>query len=514
MANFAAKNASRGLVRLSRSHMGLMTLIVLWCAIGAMADVLGGSLLKSDEQLHLLDSYSVISESTYQQHPDLYDAQKSAVEGSFYAAIVDTLQAKLLFSGYEGFYAPYENVYPSGVFYDVSFGNITEVSRLSVPVGSGQTNALIPINAAERYIAISRYTPVGFVSPYVTHSYIIYLHNYSALGVVDQSPAAAYDMSGLAPNFYNKSVAYTGLSGISSDGKFVIGTYAVGLPVLGAVTGQKHVILRVASDHSGLTPVVTIDTVPTGFARLFSFPQKTVLFPTTADPTKYHFVSADNSWNLTAPLGFTAGVSSYIFDSVANTLTLVDSEPVAQYIQGFDVDRKNGIVYTITNEVSSNGVSTLQFARTPYANAAVDKDSELRAWKLDISGNLTYLGGLELASDGIQVHPSPNGKYLAITYASIIGNDVQYTNFTGLGNISRTYSPTTLNLYKVKLDKDGVLSLDLRDTSSASPLTFGLAFDAKSALLGVAGQSTYRVLPNGYRAGQKDTQLYEVVDHS
>lgn len=444
----------------------------------------------------------------------MYDAQKSAVEGSFYAAIVDTIQAKLLFSGYEGFYAPYVDVYPSAVFYDVSNSDIVETSRLWVPQGSGQTNALIPPTAARRYVAISRYTPVGVVSPYVTHKFIIYIYNYSADGIIDSVPVATYDMSALAPNFYNKSVAYTGLSGISVDGKYLMVTYAVGLPILGAVTGQKHAILSVSDDHSTLTPVAILDTLPTGFPRLYSFPQKTVLYPTAADSTKYHFVSADNSWNLTSPLGFTASITSYIFDSVASTVSFVAADPVAQYIQGFDVDRKNGLVYTITNEVSSDGISTLQFPRVPYANAATDKDSELRAWKLDSLGNLTYKGGINLGSDGIQVHPSPNGKFLAVTFAPIIGNDVQYTNFTALGNISRTYSPNTLALYKVKLDKDDKLWLDVRDITGASPLTFGLAFDASSSLLGVAGQSTYRNLSPSHRAGQKDTQLYKLLDYS
>lgn len=485
--------------------------VVSLTVLAVLSLVVGNSLLASDFHLDLRSSSSVISPSKYQQYPDLYSAQSSALQGSFYAAVIETSTTKLLFSGYEGFYAPYPDVYPSAVLYNVSGHELLETSRLFVPAGSGQTNALISSDPNNRYIAISRYTPIGFVSPYVTHSFIIYLHNYSVDGVIDPISCASYDLSQLAPNFYNKSIAYTGLSGISSDGKWLLATYAVGYPYIGGVTGQKHVLLRVADDHTSLTASVTIDTLPTGFNSLFSFPQKNVLFPTISDPTKYHFVSADNSWNLTDPLGFTSSVSSYIFDSIANTLTFVDSSFIAQYIQGFSVDHKNHLVYTISNEVSSNGVSTLQFARVPYNNAAADKDSELRAWKLNVDGKLLYQGGLELGSDGIQVQPSPNGKFLAVTYASIIGNDVQYTTFTGLGNISRIYSPTVVNLYKVKVTGKGV-SLDLLDTSSASPLSFGLAFDSDSCMLAVAGQSTYRVLPNGYRAGQKDTQIYEISE--
>lgn len=470
------------------------------------------SLLNSDIQLKLKGSYSSISQSKYQQYPDIYSAQSSNVQGSFSATLFETSTTKLLFAGYEGFYAPYPDVYPSAVFYNVEGGNVVEVSRLSVPAGAGQTNAFVSTTPGNRYVAITRYIPIGFVSPYASHNFILYIHNYSDAGVIDPVPTLVYNLANLAPaNFYNKSVSYTGLSGISVKGDVLQVTYAVGLPYLGAITGQKHALLKVSSDHASVTLSVAVDTLPTGFPSLYSFPQKTVLFQTCYDNNKYHFVSADNSWNITSPLGFTASVSSYIFDSVANTLVLADSSAVAQYIQGFSVDRKNNIVYAITNEVSSDGVSVLQFPRVPYVNNASDKDTELHAWKLNNNGKLDYQGGLELASDGIQVEPSPNGKYLAVSYAGIIGNEVQYTSFTGLGNISRVFSPNTVNLYKVKVSPHGV-SLNLLDTSSASPLSFGLAFDAKSKALAVVGQSTYRVLPGGYRVGQKDTQLYEISD--
>lgn len=485
----------------------LLLAAVLTCIAYTLAI---SSLLKSDVQLDLLSSYSTISQSKYQQYPDLYDSQKSTIQGSFSASLFETSQAKLLFSGCENFYAPYADTYPSVVFYNVSSDSIVEASRLSVPAGTGQTNGLVSTTANNRYVAISRYTPIGFVSPFVSQSFQIYIYNYSEAGIIGSTPVTVYDMSQLAVNFYSSSVSYNGLSGISSDGKWLMATYAVGFPIIGAITGQKHVLLRVSSDHATITASVTIDTLPTGFPRLFSFPQKTVLYPTASNPTKYHFVSADNSWNLTSPLGFTASVTSYIFDSVANTLTFADSSYVAQYIEGFDVDSKNSIVYSITNEVSSNGVSTLQFPRIPYDNAAVDKNSELRAWKLSDNGNLTYRGGLEIGGDGVQVRPSPNGKYLAVTYAGIIDNDVEYTTFVGFGNISRTYAPTVVNLYQVKA-RDDYLSLDLLDSSPASPLSFGLTFDAQSSELAVVGQSTYRVLPNGFNVGQKDVQLYRLL---
>ncbi len=488
-----------------------MRVLFLICTLLICSVLADGNLLLTDAQLVLKASATTISAETFEEHPDLYDYIGAHAQGSFFAAFIKTAKKELVFSGYEGFYAPYPNTYPSAIFYEVVNGTLVETSRLAYPVGTGQTNALIAPLGNRNYIVTSPNIPVGSVTAMTTHRYPLRLHNYTDTGIISQTANYEMDLSVLHPNFYNATLAYNGLCGISSDGKYALITYATGANIPGAITGQKHHILKVNSNNGGFTSAASTDTYPTGIPRLYSFPQKCLMVPFLFNSNKYHYICGENSFNLTVPTGLIAHLVSYVFDVNAGTLTRVDAVPVSQYIQGIDVDSKNMIVYINVVETASTGLSIRQFPRASYPNNAANSNYQLIALRINpLTGKLTAKGGINYNGDGIGVQASPCGNYLAVTNTPITGNDVFTHNFPGLGNVARIYSPSTLNLYRVYQTILGDIRLKLLDVTSGSPLTFGLAFDNKSERLVVFGQATYRRISGTMVAGQKDVQLYDI----
>lgn len=491
------------------SKLQVSVAILLLCLLTISSAT--SSVLKSKVKATLLDARSSIPVSKFQTYGSLMDAVSTSVQGSFHARVVEGVGYKLAGSGFENFYPPFPEVYPQAVIYDISQDSLIETDRIYGPVGVACTNALFSDDPENLFIATSTFKPSGpIISMYVPQDFPINMYRYYVNGTIDKTPVYTFDMSTLHPEFYNKSAAYTGLAAISKDSKYLMATYALGVN-FPFITGQKMTLLKVESDLS-LTVAATIDHRPSGIAGFQSFPQGLEMVRLD-NSTKYLLFSAENSWNLFNPLGLTAQVATYMFDSADNSLVVVDTDWVSQYMQGYAVDTVNKLFYTFSNEVSSDGISTHQFARSPYNNPSTDKDSELRVWGYEDDGTLTYLGGVDMGVDGIQVRPSNNGDLLALTYNPIIGTDIFLTNFTSLGPYSRRYTPTTLAFFEVTKKTGEPLKLTLESLSGAAPLSFGLAFDAADEYFTIFGQSTYRFTPGvgaAMTAGQKDAALYKI----
>ena len=485
--------------------VGLFTVLLVIASVNA-------GILKSKVTLNLLDSVSSMPVQNFTLYPNLTDAVATSVQGAFNARILDLGAKKIALTGSENFYAPFANVYSTAVSYDITNGLLNEVSRLFVPKNVGTSNTVISPNPLKRYVATSRYQSVFSTVFYLPHIYTIQLNSFDANGVINQTPSLVFNMLSLNPLFYNDTIAYNGICGVSDDGKYLLNTYALRSGYPGLIIGQKYAMMKVADDLSSLDLKATIDTAPTGIPSLYSFCQGSVMWKLKNSNTKYGVVIAEDSWNFTNILGLTAQISYYVFDEADNSFVHKASDWVSQYIQGYDVDTNKGRVYTISNAVSSDGVVPQQNARMPYDNPSVDKDSELRVWKLDENAEtLTYKGGVNLNMDGIQVNAAKDGRKLLVTAAPAIAVDIFLTPFPALGAYSFRYGNTVVTAYRVS--GEGDVNLNQESQSSASPLAFGLAFDDSCELALVCGQSTYLSL-DGNLVGMKNTQLYEITDDS
>lgn len=476
------------------------------------------NLLRSKRLLELKDSYSSIPLSLFAQYPNLSDDLSGAVAGVFNSTFVNDSNTRRLFTGYENFYVATANTYPALVSYDTTDDKLTEVSRVYVKQYSGTANTVLSSNPERRYGIVSTYQSIAAPRiPFIKNSFILDVHTYDQNGVFVQNPVLSYDIKQLDPNYYDASISYNGLAGISTDAKYILVTYAVGGPAVGAVTGQKLEIMEISQDGTTLTSRAKIDTPPTEKPGLHSFPQGSIMFLQKNSTTKYNIISAMNSWNLANALGTTSQMSYFVFDSVADTLVLKDTQWVSQYIQGYDVDIANMLAWSVTNSTNTINVSIKQNGYLPYDNPAIDKDYELKAWKINETlGKIVYNGGVSLKQDGIQVRASPNGKVLAITSSPVILTDVYPSTANALSPIAGRYGPCVLKVYRLR--KNG--SLEECDSSAASPLSFGLAWSEDSATLAVSGQTVYRTVtvqtPFGAStrtAGIKSDQLYNVIDN-
>lgn len=470
------------------------------------------NILKTKNELTLIDSISSIPKSQFIAQSDLIDSVSATVQGAFNSTFVQDSGKRRLLVGYENFYATAANTFPALVSYDTTNDQLTEVSRVYCRNSTGLSNSVVSASNTLRYGASSTYAGIYVPGvPFLPNTFSIELHTYDANGVFSQSPSVAFNLKQLDVDFYDATISYNGLAGISTDGEYLIATYATG-SIPGLITGQKLQILKVAADCTALSAKAKIETPVTNIPNMYSFPQGAIMWKQAVESTKYNIISAMNSWNFSNPLGKTSQMAYYVYDTVTDTLELKSTEWVSQYIQGFDVNITNSTAYSVTNSVSENGISILQNARAPFNNPAVDKSYELKLWKIDENaGTISYSGGTDMNRDGVQIRSSHDGKTLAVTSSPAIANDVFITSANPLSPIANRYGPSIVKTYKIAGDfiEDG-------DTAAASPLAFGLAWTDDDSILAVSGQATFRQIslsspPMTSSAGMKSDQLYTVA---
>lgn len=457
--------------------------------------------------INLQSSISVTPIETYLSNPSLADDFASTIQGAFNGGFVeDSVTSQLSYiQAYENGYATVDNIFPALVSYGVSpDGNLTSfpTSIIYCPIGTGISAGVISDAPGFEYGAISTYSnalggSTGFSTP---HEFRIQMHRFSN-GVFEPTPFVDVDMAEIATfafggiKYYNASLSYNGIAGVSSDGKYVVLTYAVGLDRAAIIMSQVLIVCRVNAEMGTLEVVATI-TTPATFLPNFqvnpnlslpynSFPQTSRMWKT--GPTTYTLVVAYNSWVLLDPLGKTSQVTVYVVDVDAGTIEQRSTDFVPQYIQGMDVNEERNQVYA-----NLNGVTTGPSARTidnrPYVNSAVDKDSEFRVWDITSTNELRYVGGLDTGMDGVQVHWITGTNMIALTSSPVVFVDVFATGTSSTSSVARRWLPGVVQIYK----RRGSKKFSLESSSPTAALPFAIA--SKNGLLAVGGQGTYRKL--------------------
>lgn len=470
------------------------------------------TILKSDVLLTLLDSISVFTPAQFNTlTPNLYDAVDATTEGPFNSTFLDINGNRFLVVGYENFYAPYANVFPSLVMYNTTNNTLVETSRVTATLNTGSSNTVISSNPNALYAIQSTYTALSQEGAFGQNAFNLNFFSFNDQGIINPTPIT-YNMNIFNQNLYTSTVAYNAVSTISDDSKYAIVTYATANNT-GGIDEQYIQIVQVNTNLT-IVPKASILTPNTNIPGLVSFPQYTKMYRQKCNPSVYNIVSAMDSWNIPYITGLTAQVAYYTYDSVADVLTLIGTVWVSEYIQGFDVDINNGVAFTITNLVSNTGISVAQAPNSPYNNPAVDKSYELKAYIIDENVGIRYVGGAKLDRDGFQVKFSHNGNILAVTSAPVGVNDLFATTINPVAPYANRYAPAIVQTFTVKRiydSSDRIVAVNIKeqDTRPTSPLSFGLAWSRDDSLLAVSGQATYRQISTDI-VGQKSNQLYQI----
>lgn len=495
--------------------MKLQLLVALVGALFVFSTAI--DLLDSDAELLLLDSQSAIPIAAFVGNPELADALQAQTEGCFNSEYLVVGNNKFVIQGYENLYPAFAGN-PLFVAYNVSADTLVETSRIVCPTLVTSTNAIVSPNSALRYVGYGSAIPVYPGLPveevaFVPQDYVLFLFQYDLHGVFNQTPVVSFQLSSLSNNLYNQSIAYNGFAGVSNDGLYVVATYALGSEPE-VITGQKLDVLKVhatsAGAVTGLSSAAKTNTAPTGIPGLYSFPQGLEMWQDAWNTSLYHLIVAENSWNFPFITGLTSQISYYQFVTSGSFERIVSQE-VQGYIQGFGVDTVNNLVYTITPlTVPVGSPSVEQTPNTPWENGAPDPQNNLRVYRLSTSaGTLTYLGGLNLQQDGVQVRPSNDGSLIAVTTGSVTADDIFNTTYDALGTAANHYAPNEVTVYSVLGNNN--LRLRLESQSAASPLSFCLAWSPDDSRLAVGGEPTYRNnTANFLFTGQQNVQLYNV----
>lgn len=485
-------------------------MLLLLLISGNHAQDTSAPMLRADAKLRLLDAYSAIPVEEFLNIPDLQKRLGAAVQGGWVAEFV---RDDLVATGYENFYNS-DNVFPGVVLYNTTDDQLVETDRVPVPAFAGLASSAVSANADRPLTAMSLYESVGVPGvAFLPHRYTIRIDRFNVqTGQFDDAPALEFDLSQVDDDIYNATIAYNGVAGMSKDGRYLLLTYGIGVPAppgfpFGQVlTGNRYAMAELAADGSSLTVLAILDSPPTDKVGLHSFPQKAIMTPMKSDSTVYNVLVPTNSWNLAAPFGTTAQMCYYTFDTKTNAFAAHGCVWAPQYIQGAGYDTERGRFYGICNGVTDNGLSANQIQRQPYDNPAVDKSYNLRMHAINEQARtITYRGGVNTYSDGIQVQPSRDGKTLFTVTAPAIFNSVFSTASNPISPVGRLFAPNTGTTYSVR--GNGVLVM--QDSAALAPLTFGVGFDSTGNRVAVSGQDTYAQL-DGVFAGLQGNQLFEL----
>jgi hypothetical protein len=454
------------------------------------------TLFGTNTGLKLRGADSVIPPEDFKQNPSLSVDVYSKLTGAFTSIIRDDIS----YDAHETYYASLSNIYPALVSYNISTG-LKEIDRVSARINVGIANGAI---APERnYGVISTYESTVPQYPVAEHIFKLEFHNISN-GHFDQTPVV-FDLANLDPNYYNASLGYNNLMGISTDGQYAIVTYAVSpTNQIGVITGQNIEVLRINSDLS-VTSVAKSSLPDPGIPGLAPFSVGAIAWE--SENGKYSIEASVNSWNLQVPLGANSRMAHYTFDPLDQSLTLDDTFWVPQYIEDFDVDLTTGDVYVALESVSI-GPSIYQFPLPVYNNDAIDKNSELQVIKY-VNDEYTHKLGVDLEEYAVQVRVSHDGKKLALVTASSIAAYVDGAKLSPLGAPTRITSTNEVKIARIfKLFNK--VYLDLKSFAPAPDFSLGLAFSEDDNVLSVAGITSYQNV-SGVLNGEKGKVLYDLV---
>jgi len=305
-----------------------------------------------------------------------------------------------------------------------------------------------------------------------------------ANGEINQVPLSSLDMSTLDPDFYSMTAAYSGIGGMSDDGKYVVVSYTVGNFFFG--TAEQKLEVLSLSETGVLASVVKVTLPPADVFPMVHFTQKVRMVEDAAG--HYIVVIGANSYNIALGdlFGQTGAMLTYHFNSAASTLVLTGNVPNNHYVQGFDISPNHRRICAVTNLVQ--GAETPLVRRQHYQNAATDNVNELRVFSYIPSqttpGALALIQTKKLNENGINVRYSGNGKMLALVtspslYATILPNPLIP------GASFPVYSPGTVRIVNAQGDKYQAASL----SGLVSPLPFGVTWTDGDANIIVGGQS-------------------------
>ncbi|MCA1799897.1 MAG: hypothetical protein LC650_01200 [Actinobacteria bacterium] len=500
------------MVRISFKYLAGLALVVVALTLNPVAADHGSddSMLKSKAKLTTLDAYSAIPIDDFITIPDLQRRVGTAAQGGWVAEFVTD---NVVATGFENLYN-IDNVFPGVILYNTFGDELAETDRIQVPPFVGLASSAVSANEARPLTAMSFYESVGLPGvAFLPHKYTVRIDRFDVqTGQFDATPALEYDLSQVDPDFYNATIAYNGVAGMSKDGRYLVLTYGTGTPAPPGfpfsqfLTGNRYAIAELAADGSSLTILAILDSPPTGKPGIFSFAQKAIMTPMKRDGSVYNVLIATDSWNLQAPFGTTAQMCYYTFDTATNAFDEHGCVWAPEYIQGVGYDTENQLLYGIGNRIADGDITASQIPRTPYDNPAEDKTYNLRIHEIDEKKReISYKGGLDTQSDGIQVQPSRDGKTLMTVTAPAITTSVFSTMNNPLSTIGRLFSPNMATTYTVR----GKGKLEMQDSAVVAPLTFGIGFDSSGDRAFMSGQDTY-VDVDGNVAGLKGNQLFGI----
>ena len=313
--------------------------------------------------LRLLGGTYAVPLYSYLLDPTLAATTNDWIEGAFDAqALGDNLFAV----GYENFYSPYDNLWPTMIITNHSDGNIVETSRLSCPIRMGTTNAIASRNPARPYAVISRMTPKNATGPLelsepAVFTILIYPINWET-GVISQVTSLSLDMKTLDPYLYDLTASYNGIAGLSEDGSRLVLTWA-SLAIVGGnvVPVQKLAVFSINVAGTAITQL-SVDVFPNPPAPTYLY------FTQRALMSGNDIVICANSYSVTGqidPYGVTGSLITYNFNPSAGSLSITAVEPYPQYCQGFDVNHgKNRIAIILSHIAGANG-SLCQWSNGP-----------------------------------------------------------------------------------------------------------------------------------------------------
>jgi hypothetical protein len=452
------------------------------------------------DNLKLKAADSVIPGTAFEENPTLSTDVYSKLTGAFTSDISGNISIDM----HETYYANLSDTYPAAVSYNLSkelgHGGLEEIDRISARVNVGISNGAISQEC--NYVVISTYESSVPQFPIAPHIFKLEFHRV-VNGIFDKTPVV-FNLADLDPNYYNATLAYNNLLGLSKDGKYAIVSYAIGPNPSqpGVITDQVIEILEVKDDLSVKSIAKSI--LPN--ADLDGFTSFSVGAIAWKDYWGIYNVEVSvNSWNLAQPLGNNSQMAHYTFDPSKNHLKLNDTFWVPQYIEDFDVDICTGDVY-VALEAVGTGPSIYQSPLPIYPNDAIDKNSELQIIRYQF-GQYHYLEGYDIGEYAVQVRLSNDRRKLALVTASSLVAYIDESVVSPLGAPTRIAAPNEIKLYNVY--RYTQKRLDLRSTGPAPPLSFGLAFNSSNDLLSVAGMTTYQNV-SGIKNGQKGKVLYEL----
>lgn len=457
-----------------------------------------GELFHSKATLDVLGGFSSITDEQFDADPNLAIALNANIAGGFNSEYVTDSR---VVTCYENGPALYDNLYASCLIFDVS-GNSDPVvlGRINATGNVGVSNGAPSPDPTRSYVVRSFYEvkPVYPYYPYLTEFRLDVTGYDLNAGIFENTPRLNINFNEINPEIFTLTPAYTGLSGLSDDGRFAfytagVGTRLVSIPTPGGVLtfpvpfAQVYGILELSTDGRTYTKRVEIQANPAALPPPYiSFTQgaQMRLLP---DGSYLCVVAANTYAGLLDPLGKNAHIITYIFYPATNVMELRGAQPVPQYIQGFDLSPDNEYIGIVTNLALSKLSND---PRLPYPNVAPNKSDNARLYAVNqIVYNISLASTSSLFADGVQIRFGPK-KTVFITqapdlYDTIIPSPFPPNPALLLGTTVRIYSS---NFLQTLIIKDNAMIP--QTTAGIAPLSFGVAVNRNETRVFSSGTPT------------------------